>query len=206
MYQRLFTSSSKPSPEVFQLAVNGMKQLIREGKVDAEKPYLTIIDFTKPSTEDRLWVVDLKQGKTVYQGLVAHGKNSGDNWAKNFSNVPESHQSSLGFYVTGDIYTGKHGLSLRLNGMEAGINDKALERAIVIHGADYVSRDFIEKTGRLGRSLGCPAISGDIHKELINTISGQTCLFIWFPDMDYLGSSSYLDKALANIDWASAVR
>jgi len=200
LYERIFDLGQGPSPEVFRQAVNGWLQLEKEGKLNANKRYITIIDFTKPSTEERLWVVDVQHETVLFHCLVAHGKNTGDNWAQHFSNIPESLQSSLGFYVTGKTYTGKHGLSLYLDGMESGINDKARERSIVIHGANYVSREFIQRTGRLGRSFGCPAVSMDIHETLINTIADGTCLFIWYPDVKYLSASPYLGGTLTATD------
>jgi hypothetical protein len=126
------------------------------------------------------------------KSLVAHGKNSGVNYAESYSNQRYSNKSSLGFYVTGETYTGKHGYSLRLKGLESGINDNAYKRAIVIHPAKYVSREFINKFGRLGRSYGCPAIPLENHGEIINMIKGKTCLFIYYPDSFYLSTSSYL--------------
>lgn len=143
------------------------------------KNIITVIDFTLPSTEKRLWTIDLKTGKVILNSLVAHGKNSGENIAEKFSNKPESHQSSLGFYLTENSYTGKHGYSMRLIGLEKNINDKAYDRAIVVHSADYVSEEFIEKHGRLGRSFGCPALPIDVNDTFINTVKDGSLLFIY---------------------------
>jgi len=127
--------------------------------------------------------------EVVLKSLVAHGRNSGDEFATKFSNSAESFQSSLGFYVTGEVYQGKHGFSLRLDGLEYGINDNARNRAVVIHGADYVSDKFAKSNGRLGRSLGCPAVPYAIHKEFINTIKDKSCLFIYHPSRTYVAKS-----------------
>ncbi len=154
---------------------------------------LTIIDYTRPSTEKRLFVIDLVNGRLLFHTLVAHGKNSGLNIAKIFSNTSNSLQSSLGFYTTGEPYLGKHGYSLRLDGLETGINDHARERAIVIHGAPYVSEDFIEAYGRLGRSWGCPALPTQLAGKIIELIKNGSCLYIHADDEDYLECSILAD-------------
>jgi hypothetical protein len=180
-----------PSYKVFDLAFKGFSNLRKTGGFS--KNILTIADFSKPSTEKRFWVIDMVSGKVLFHELVAHGKNSGDNYAGKFSNIPQSNMSSLGFYITGDTYTGKHGLSLYLNGRDREYNDKARERAIVIHGADYVSQDFIRQYGRLGRSFGCPALSQECNKSIIDTISGGSCLFIYYPDEEFITKSTVLN-------------
>jgi hypothetical protein len=158
------------------------------------KNIITIIDFSKPSTEERLLVIDLGNKKVLYKCFVAHGKNSGENYAKSFSNQDESLMSSLGFYLTGETYTGENGYSLRLNGLEKGINDHARSREIVIHGASYVSKQFIDKYGRLGRSWGCPALPPEVTKEIIDLISGGSCLFIYGDDAFYKENSTFLTR------------
>ncbi|MEM1135865.1 MAG: murein L,D-transpeptidase catalytic domain family protein [Bacteroidota bacterium] len=173
-----------PNPKVFEKALNGFVRMQEQGILAEEKDILSIIDFSLSSCKKRLWVINLQTGEILYHSLVAHGKNTGSEYATTFSNLPSSFQSSLGFYLTGDTYQGKHGLSLYLHGQEKGINDKAKERAIVIHGADYVSKSFIEKYGRLGRSLGCPALPMNLHKNIINTIASKTCLFIFHPSRE----------------------
>jgi hypothetical protein len=181
-----------PSYEVFELAYRGYDNLRK--KQGFNKNILTIADFSKPSTEKRLWVIDMDSKKVLFHDLVAHGRNSGDNFAGKFSNTPNSNMSSLGFYVTGDTYTGKHGLSLYLNGMDPDFNDKARERSIVIHGADYVSQNFIRKYGRLGRSFGCPALSMESYKSIIDTICQGSCLFIYYPDEGFVRQSTVLNS------------
>jgi hypothetical protein len=176
--------------EVFNFALLGYQHIESLPK----KKIITIIDFSKPSTEKRFFVIDLENKRLLYKCLVAHGKNSGDKYSNSFSNKPESLKSSLGFYLTGKTYSGEHGYSLRLEGLEKGINDNAVVRDIVIHGAEYVSEDFIKKYGRLGRSWGCPALPVEISKEIIDTISGGSCLFIYGDDEYYKEHSAFLKK------------
>jgi len=180
-----------PDPEVLGMAVRGYHKLIAENKLEAGKP-LTIVDFSKPSTEKRMWVINVDSGLILHQTVVSHGRNSGDMMAEKFSNVESSYMSSLGFYVTGETYQGKHGFSLRLDGMEKGFNDLARQRAIVMHGAAYANEDFITQTGRLGRSLGCPALPVDLNEEVINIIKDKSCLFIFGNDADYLEGSQLI--------------
>jgi hypothetical protein len=187
-YQELVAEDySLPNFESFSKAFEGYEQLKNQGKI--ENDILTIVDFSLPSTEERMWVIDMKTKTILLQSLVAHGRNSGDNVATSFSNVSESFQSSLGFYTTGEVYQGKHGFSLRLDGLEKGINDNARNRAVVIHGADYVSKSFIKQHGRLGRSQGCPAVPYEVHETLINTIKNKSCLFIYHSSRNYVVKS-----------------
>jgi len=155
------------------------------------RPLLSIIDYALPSTEKRLWVLDLERGRVLFHELVAHGQQSGENEARAFSNDLGSHQSSLGVFRTGAMYKGDHGLSLRLDGLEAGINDRAAERAIVVHGADYVSEKFAARFGRIGRSFGCPAVRPAIADSLIHVIRGGTLVFAFYPDSGYYARSAY---------------
>ena len=186
-------AAAMPSEEAFTLAMKGFDNLKSlPGKV--KKDILTVVDFSLPSTEKRLWVIDLENNKVLFNDWVAHGKNSGNNQAKAFSNVPNSYTSSIGFYMTAETYHGKHGLSLRLDGMDKGFNDNARRRAIVMHGADYVSGDFIQKYGRLGRSFGCPSVSMDIYEDVIDTIHGGSLLFIYSPDENFVNKSSVLNS------------
>lgn len=182
-----FSKFSLPQFESFSKAFEGYEQLKLQGKIENE--VLTIVDFSLSSKEERMWVIDMKTKEVIFQSLVAHGRNSGFEFAENFSNQSESYKSSLGFYLTGEEYQGKHGTSLRLDGMEFGINDNARDRAVVIHGADYVTKDFVKTHGRLGRSQGCPAVPYAIHKELIATIKNKSVLFIYHPSRNYVAKS-----------------
>ncbi len=183
---------SPPSLPVLELALNGYAQLQDKLK----KPLLTVIDYSLPSTQKRLWIIDLRQQKILLHTVVAHGRNSGALLAERFSNRPESYQSSLGFFQTGEAYQGKHGYSLRLDGLEAGINDQARARAIVIHGADYAKETVAATAGRLGRSLGCPAVPPDLSTPLIKLIKEGSLLFIYGKDPNYLRMSKFWSQSL----------
>lgn len=173
------TISALPKMESFAKALQGFYALKAEGKIT--KDILTLVDFSLSSNTKRLWVIDLSTNTILFHSLVAHGKNSGEEFANRFSNVSESFKSSLGFYVTGEIYTGKHGKSLKLDGQERGVNDNARNRAVVMHGADYVSESFIRNHNRLGRSQGCPAIPVELTDDIIDAIQGKSCLYIYHP-------------------------
>ena len=162
-----------------------------------EDTTLTVIDYSKPSTERRLWVLDALTGAVRFRELVAHGRATGENFARRFSNEPGSRQSSLGLFRTAETYQGVHGYSLRLDGLEPGVNDRARARAIVIHGADYATPAFFARFGRLGRSWGCPALDPAVHREVIDTIRGGTALFAYYPDEAWLATSPYLHCAAA---------
>lgn len=171
----------------FLKAIQGYNKI--EGKKDG---YITIIDFSKPSNEERFFVIDLENKKVNYSTYVTHGKNTGLGTAVKFSNNPNSYQSSLGFYLTKNTYEGSNGYSLRLLGLEPGINSNAMERNIVVHGADYATKEFMDKYGFLGRSLGCPAIPENISKEVIDYIKGGTVLYINGNDETYFAKSKYV--------------
>lgn len=181
--------------DVFHEAMIGYLNLRREGKLDASRKLLTIIDFEQSSSQKRLFILDLTAKKVVYNTLVAHGRGSGEDLANRFSNQPDSHMSSLGFYVTGDPYTGKHGLSMHLLGQDEGFNTNAFSRSVVMHAADYVSEDFVRTHGRLGRSHGCPAIPTALNEPIINLLKGGTCLFLYSPKERF--ESKLLDQELA---------
>jgi hypothetical protein len=152
-----------------------------KGKGFIKKDILTLIDFSLSSNTKRLWVIDLATNTILFNSLVAHGRNTGEEFANSFSNAAESFKSSLGFYATGEIYNGKHGKSLKLDGLEKGINDNARNRGIVMHAANYVSNFFIKTHNRLGRSQGCPALPSEITAEIISKIKGKSCLYIYHP-------------------------
>lgn len=192
-----FGDAARPGFELFTKAMLGFVRLKQEGSLQNEN-ILSLIDFSISSSKKRLWIIDLKARKLLFHELVAHGKNSGGDLPDRFSNTVNSNQSSLGFYVTRQTYYGKHGLSLRLQGMEKGFNDNAMRRAVVMHGADYVNEGIIGSLGRLGRSFGCPSVSKAVYKPIINLIKDGSCLFIYYPDKTYLSQSAYLaDEQLA---------
>jgi hypothetical protein len=196
LYQSLDLQGNEAPPfDVFSAGLAGYQELETQYNL-AAKSILTLIDFRRSANEKRLWVIDLKNKKLLYHSLTAHGRNSGDIFARSFSNTPNSNQSSLGFYVTGKTYIGKHGVSLKLHGVETGFNDNAEARAIVMHGADYVSESFIKKYGRLGRSLGCPAVPMELHKKIIAHLAEGTCLFIFYPDPTYVASSKISQRSI----------
>ena len=177
--------------KAFNLAFRGWTQL--KDSISPDKYIISVVDFSQPSTNKRFYLIDMATKEVLYQDYVAHGKNTGTLMAKKFSNTPHSNQSSLGFYKTAETYFGKHGLSLRLDGLEKGINDRARQRAIVIHSAWYTEESFIKKYGRLGRSFGCPALPAEDFPEIVDLIKGGTLFFIYFPESDYLENSSILN-------------
>ncbi|WP_194976910.1 murein L,D-transpeptidase catalytic domain family protein [Aquiflexum lacus] len=181
-----------PKRDILSLGIKGYLKLKAEGNMPEGKP-LTVIDFSLPSSEKRMWIINMKDGVILHFGHVSHGRNSGDLMAQKFSNKNSSFMSSLGFYLTAETYQGKHGYSLRLDGLEPGFNDNARERAIVIHGADYAREDFIKQTGRLGRSLGCPALPQEITTEIIDLIKDRSVIFIYGKDDNYLNQSQILN-------------
>lgn len=177
--------------DVFDLALGAANCAVRSGAVERPRT-LTVIDYSRPSTEKRLWVYDLTTRELLYEELVAHGQGSGANIPSKFSNEADSHQTSLGLFVTDTTYVGKNGYSLRLEGLDRGINDRARERAIVMHGAAYVSESFVRANGRLGRSWGCPAVSDAVARELIDRVKGGGLVFAYYPDAGWLKTSKYL--------------
>ena len=178
----------KVSFEIFKNAIVGYKK-IKEKK---NASILTIIDFTKPSTEQRFFVLDIENKKLLYETYVAHGTKTGDVFAEKFSNNINSHKSSVGFFLTDETYVGSKGYSLRLEGLEEGINDNARKRAIVIHAADYANPDFIKSSGRLGRSWGCPALPEKLSPEIIDTIKNGSVLFVNGNDLNYVKRSKFI--------------
>lgn len=177
-------------PEVLRQGLDAVACAQRQGHPRAER--LGLIDFRLPSTLRRLWVIDLASGEILFHEHVAHGRGSGDAQASRFSNVSDSYTSSLGLFETLDSYNGANGYSLRLQGLEPGINDRAYQRAIVMHGADYVSEGFIKTAGRLGRSYGCPAVRAEIARPLIDTLRGHQYLYAYAEDPGWHGTAASL--------------
>ena len=178
-------------PEVLELALDATACAAEKGLVQ-RRELLTVIDYSLPSTQPRLWVFNVAEKKLLFQELVAHGKNSGGNLPSFFSNSSGSLATSLGLFVTGGTYVGSNGYSLRLKGLEEGVNDMAFDRAIVMHGAPYVSREAIRALGRLGRSWGCPAVRKEIARKLIDTVRGGSPIFAYYPDENWLSSSAFV--------------
>lgn len=187
----LAKAAPSADPKVIELAVSAVDCATAHGMAPSDR--LAVIDYSLPSTKPRLWVFDLNNRKLLYRELVAHGRNSGDNYPQHFSNTLGSLQSSLGLFRTLDTYSGSNGYSLRMDGLEAGVNDKALERAIVMHGAPYVDEKAASKQGRLGRSWGCPALRAGVARKVIDTLKGGQFIFSYYPDRDWLASSRYLN-------------
>jgi hypothetical protein len=189
LYEELHGNMEEPpSKEVLTMAIQGWSKM----KDNLKSKVLTVIDFSLPSTAKRMWIIDPENGEVLLNSVVSHGRNSGDLMAQSFSNQPESFKSSIGFYKTAETYSGKHGYSLRLDGLEKGFNDQARNRAIVIHGADYAREEFAKSVGRLGRSLGCPALPSELSAKAIDLIKDGSLLFIFGNDNSYLTKSSLI--------------
>ncbi len=189
---RVAASRAGVSTDVLNLALNAVTCGVASGDL-ATPPTLTLIDYSLPSTQPRLWVFDLRSGRLLFNELVAHGRNSGDNMATRFSDVMESRESSLGLFRTADTYVGQNGYSLRLDGLEPGFNSHARERAIVMHGAPYVDPTVATANGRLGRSWGCPALSEAVARRVIDTVRGGGVIFSYYPDPAWLKASKFLN-------------
>lgn len=189
VYDSLHLNLKGLSRQAFDFAKQGLQKLIDEGKL-LNNSIISIVDFSLPSNQKRLFVLDLQNYKVLFNTLVAHGKNTGREVATSFSNQNESYKSSPGFYMTKETYQGKNGYSLKLEGLERGINDNAFERGIVIHGASYVCNEYVNSQGYIGRSQGCPAVPVEINRPIINTIKNGTCLFVYHPS--YISRSSVL--------------
>lgn len=193
IYDNLQLLQAGLKEEAFELAYKGYYKLLEEGMV-SKADVLTIADFSKPSFQNRLYIIDMVEGKILYQTLVAHGRNSGLDYATDFSNKPQSNKSSLGFYLTLQTYFGDNGYSLKLRGLEKGINDRAYERAIVLHGSAYATETFANSNGYLGRSLGCPAVPAKQTAGIINTIKNGSVMFIYHPNKQYQTQSTILNS------------
>lgn len=190
IYDSLHLEEIGLSRSVFRMAVKGMEKLYKAGKL--KENVISIVDFSQPSTNKRLYVINLDNYELLYNTWVAHGMKSGKTMAQVFSNKPSSNKSSLGFYITGEAYQGSNGYSLKLQGVEKGINDYAYRRAIVLHGADYVSEEWIASQGYIGRSKGCPAVPLEVCQPMIDQIKEGTCLFIYHPTSTYRNRSPLL--------------
>ena len=189
-----FCNANKLDPKVFQYALTGYLNLKQSGKLNQEKDILTICDYSLSANIPRMWIIDMSNYKVLLNTYIAHGQGTGEEFAFAFSNKENSHQSSLGFYVTGTPYIGQHGLSLYLHGVDQGYNNAAYQRSIVLHGASYVSEGFIQKNKRLGRSWGCPAVDEKLSAPIIDLTKEGTCLFVYYPDSNYLTSSNWLNN------------
>jgi hypothetical protein len=188
---RLTAVAPAANPKVISLAARAADCARKQGLLEGFR-HLAVIDYSLPSTQPRLWVFDVTQGRLLYQELVAHGRNTGERVAERFSNVEGSKMSSLGLFQTAETYYGSNGYSLRLRGLDAGFNDNALARAIVMHGAPYVSQAIAERLGRLGRSWGCPAVRQEVARGVIDTLKGGALLFAYYPDSKWLKESPLL--------------
>jgi hypothetical protein len=189
LFTALKLAESGLNRTIFDLAIKGLNKLVTIGKL-LNSTIITIADYSQSSNKRRLYVIDLKNKKLLFNTYVAHGRNTGSEFARSFSNEEGSLKSSLGFYITAHPITGSHtGFSLLIEGVEKGFNDHAEKREIIVHGADYASEKFIQKYGRLGRSMGCPTLPPELNKPIIETIKDGTCLFIYNPDNKYLEGS-----------------
>lgn len=191
LYDQLDLGTMGLSRKAFEYALSGFSKLVDQGKVMKDN-ILSILDFTLPSGKKRLFVIDLESGTLLFNTYASHGRGSGMIIPTHFSNAVNSHKSSLGFYVTGGTYQGQHGESLRLLGEEKGINDNALKRGIVMHGASYADEQIIASQGFIGRSLGCPALPQNVYRDIIERIKDGSCLFIYSPDSYYLHHSKMI--------------
>jgi len=188
---RLSAAAPAANPQVISLATRAADCARRQGLLDGFR-HLAVIDYSLPSTKPRLWVFDVAQGRLLFQEMVAHGRNTGERLAERFSNIEGSKMSSLGLFQTAETYYGSNGYSLRLRGLDEGFNDNALARAIVMHGAPYVSEAIAERVGRIGRSWGCPAVRPEVARTVIDTLKGGALLFAYYPDRKWLSESPML--------------
>lgn len=198
LYNQINLDSLGLSQEAFNYGLQGYTDMVSNGGLKKSN-LLSIVDFSLPSSKKRLFIIDVTTGKLLFNTYVSHGRNSGKEMATEFSNELNSFKSSLGFFVTGNTYKGQHGYSLRLEGMEAGINDNAYNRSIVMHAANYVNEKVVAMKGFLGRSLGCPAVPPSLHKAIINTIKDGSCLFLYSPDSNYIAHSKMITPPVVQL-------
>ena len=192
IYASMKLDSTGLDEKAFEYAWRGYHNLLKK-KMIRKRSVLSIVDFSQSSCSKRMYVIDVRHRKLLYRTYVAHGQNSGDEYASSFSNEPDSYKSSLGFYVTQRTYFGHNGLSLKLNGVDSGYNDMAAKRNIVLHGSSYVSDRYMQEFGTLGTSLGCPAIPSAVSGRIIRMVKGGSCLFIYHPTPQYLDNSSIIN-------------
>ena len=191
LFNSLAQAAPELNPQALKSALSAMQCAVNNGASQAQ--HLAVIDYSQPSTARRLWIFDLRKKTLVLRDLVAHGQNSGENFATQFSNNEGSHQSSLGLFRTQESYQGANGYSLRMDGLEPGINDSARERAIVIHPASYVNPLWSQTQGRIGRSQGCPAVRPQVARQVVDKLKDGQFMFAWYPDQHWLQSSAYLN-------------
>jgi hypothetical protein len=192
IYEDLSLDEKGLTKQAFEQAFQGYRSLLDKGMISKQN-IISVADFSQSSRNKRLFIIDVEKHEVVTQTYVAHGRNSGQEYATSFSNTPESHQSSLGFYLTKNTYIGQHGLSLVLDGIEKGINDNAEARKIVIHGANYIGDSHLKSNPFTGRSHGCPAVASKLSKSIIETIKDGSVLFIYHPSASYLKRSRILN-------------
>lgn len=197
LLRALVSQAPELDPQVLGYALAATQCAVRNGESYPQR--LAVIDFSLPSSQERLWIFDLQQQSLLMHDLVAHGRNSGGLESTRFSNIEGSHQSSIGLFRAAESYRGKHGYSLRLDGLEPGFNDLARQRAIVIHGADYVDPSWIDAYGRIGRSLGCPAVRQEISAQVVDSLKGGQLVFKYYPDEEWLARSGLLNCAAGTV-------
>lgn len=193
LYSFMDLANTDLDPQAFEYAWRGYHNMVKKGLI-RKTSVLTICDFSQPSYSKRLYVIDVRHKKLLYQTYVAHGQNSGGDYATSFSNEPESFKSSLGFYVTKRTYRGKNGLSLRISGVDTGYNDLASKRNIVLHGSSYVNPQYMSDFGSMGTSLGCPAMPTGMSSKVIRAVKNGSCLFIYHPTREYLDQSVVINN------------
>ena len=192
IYDRMNLESQGLDQKAFEYAWRGYHNMLKKGLIH-KRAVLSICDFSQSSRSKRMYVIDVQHRKLLYRTYVAHGQNSGDEYATSFSNDPDSYKSSLGFYVTQRTYIGHNGLSLRLSGVDSGYNDMAFKRQIVLHGSTYVTDKYMQDYGTLGTSLGCPALPPGVSGQIIHVVKGGSCLFIYHPTQQYLDNSPIIN-------------
>ncbi|WP_431215790.1 murein L,D-transpeptidase catalytic domain family protein [Puia sp. P3] len=193
LYSNMKLEKQGLDPKAFEYAWRGYYHLLKKGLI-RKRTVLSICDFSQSCCSKRMYVIDVQRRKLLFRTYVAHGQNSGEEYATSFSNEPDSYKSSLGFYVTDRVYYGRNGLSLRLNGVDTGYNDLALKRNIVLHGSTYVGDKYMQNFGTLGTSLGCPALPSALSGRIIRAVRNGSCLFIYHPTQQYLENSTIINS------------